>query len=91
MGPTEQEPVDDKPLNIVVMFPSISIVHNIGNRAVRNLGAGGQSPLHPQILDRIEAEPLPSKGLGLLLAPHIFRPSYSPVTYYLIGFVRLNF
>ena len=45
-GPTEQEPVDDKPLNIVVMFPSISIVHNIGNRAVRNLGAGGQLPLH---------------------------------------------
>ena len=40
-GPTEQEPVDDKPLNIVVMFPSISIVQNIGNRAVRNLGAGG--------------------------------------------------
>ena len=40
-GPTEQEPVDDKPLNIVVMFPSISIVHNIGNRAIKNLGAEG--------------------------------------------------
>ena len=54
-GPTEQEPVDDKPLNIVIIFPSISIVHSIGNRAVRNLGAGGRSPLHPQISDRIEA------------------------------------
>ena len=31
------------------------------------------------------------KDLDCYLPPHIFRPSDGPGTYYLIGFVRLNF
>ena len=45
------------------------------------LGGGGRGYPPPIFLVGIEAKPSPLKGLGLLLVPRIFRPSYSPDIY----------